>query len=34
MMKRLLIAFAFLLPLAAFGQSVDRDVLLTGDGTL
>jgi len=33
-MKRLLIAFALtLLPLAAFGQ-VDRDVLLTSDGTL
>jgi hypothetical protein len=34
MMKRLFIAFALLLPLAAFGQSSDRDVLLTSDGRL
>lgn len=34
MMKRLFIALALLLPLAAFGETVERDVLLTGDGTL
>lgn len=34
-MKRLLIAFALtILPLAAFGQSADRDALLTTDGTV
>jgi len=34
-MKRLLIAVALMiLSLAAFGQSMDRDVLLTSDGTL
>ncbi|HEX3111096.1 MAG TPA: hypothetical protein VHU41_18485 [Thermoanaerobaculia bacterium] len=34
MIKRLLILLVALVPLAAFGQTADRDVVLTDDGTL
>ena len=34
MIKRLLIFILVLMPLAAFGEAVDRDIVLTDDGTL